>query len=118
MLSREIKYIIVRDKNSNRLHHFKSDWLHHYTIARDNGYDSDKILEAGLFLEGHKYILECLYLEHLKRRENFYIGNRLNFYQDLRLQAFLRGRELESELYYSKKPIYQEAENKILSGGD
>ncbi len=118
MLSREIKYIIVRDKNSNRLHHFKSDYLHHYTIARDNGYDSPDILEAGLFLEGHLYILESVYLKHLEKKENFYIGNRLNFYQDLRLQAFLKGRELESGLYYSKKPLYQEAENKTLGEGD
>jgi len=116
MLSREIKYIIVRDKQSNRLHHFKSDYLHHYTIARDNGYDSSDILEAGLFLEGHLYILESVYLEHLKKKSDFYIGNRLNFYHDLRLQAFLRGRELESSLYYSKKSI--SAEDKTLGEGD
>jgi hypothetical protein len=107
MLSQEIKYIIVRDKKTNRLHHFKSDYLHHFSIARGNGYDSPDILEAGLFLEGHLYILESVYLKHLEKKQDFYIGNRLNFYHDLRLQTFLRGRELESQLYYSKKPAGQ-----------
>ena len=105
----EIKYIIVRDKLNNRLRHFKSDYLHHYTLARDNGFDSSDILEAGLFLEGDIYILECIYLDHLKKKENRFIGNRLNFYQDNRLKAWLKGRELESNLYYSKS---------ILKDGD
>jgi len=105
MNDREIKFIIVRDRITNRLHHFKSDWLHHYTIARDNGYDSHEVLEAGLFLAGHKYILECVYIEHLKKQELFYIGNQLNFYHDLRLQNWLKSRQLESQLYYSKRPV-------------
>jgi hypothetical protein len=112
MLSREIKFIIVRDKKNNSLHHFKSDYLHHYELARASGYDSPDILEAGLFLEGQKYILESIYLEHLKKRENFYIGNRLQFYGDKKLENWLKARELESGLYYSKKAIFG------LPGGD
>lgn len=110
MLSREIKYIIVRDKQDNRLRHFKSDYLHHYTIARDNGFDSSDILEAGLFLEGHLYILESIYLKHLEKKEIFYIGNRLNFYHDLRLQTFLKSRELEAGYYYKLPGIYREGD--------
>ena len=112
MLSREVKFIIVRDKLGNRLHHFKSNSLHHYDLARANGYDSPDILEAGLFLEGQKYILESAYIDHLKKRSNFYIGNRLNFYGDKRLENWLRARDLESGLYYSKKAIFG------LPGGD
>ena len=104
MLKKEVKYIIVRDKINNRLRHFKSDWLHHYSIAKDNGYSSSDILEAGLLLEGRLYILEGIYLKHIEKRAEKFIGNRLNFYQDLRLTEWLRGRELESSLYYSKKP--------------
>jgi len=112
MLSREIKFIIVRDKKNNRLHHFKSEILHHYELSRASGYDSPDILVAGLFLDGHKYILESIFLDHLKKQENFYIGNRLNFYGDKRLEQWLRARDLESGLYYSKKAIFG------LPGGD
>jgi len=107
MLSQEKKYIIVRDKKTNRLHHYKSDCLHHYELSRAVGYDSQDILEAGLFLEGKLYILESVYLKHLEKKQDFYIGNRLNFYHDLRLQSWLKSRELESQLYYSKKPAGQ-----------
>lgn len=106
----EIKYIIVKDKVRGFLRHYKSDWLHHETIARDKGYNSSDIIEAGLFLEGRLYILEGISQEHLKKRAEHYIGNRLNFYQDLRLQSFLKGRELESNLYYSKEPILREGD--------
>jgi hypothetical protein len=105
----EIKYIIVRDK-AGKLRHFKSNWLHHNTIARDNGYNSSDILEAGLFLEGFLYILECINRNHLKKKSGHYIGERLNFYQDLRLQNWLKGRELESSLYYSKEPILRQGD--------
>lgn len=117
MLNKEIKYIIVKDKIGH-LKHFKSDFLHHETIARDNGIDSRAVIECGLFLEGHLYILECESQEHLQRRAGRYIGNRLNYYHDLRLEAWLRARTLESNLYYSKKPIYTEAENRELRPGD
>jgi uncharacterized protein YegP (UPF0339 family) len=100
----EVKYIIVKDK-AGHLRHYKSEYDHHETIARNNGYNSSDIIEAGLFLEGYLYILEGISQEHLKRRAEHYIGNRLNFYQDLRLEAWLKGRELETQLYYSKKPI-------------
>jgi hypothetical protein len=105
MNNQEIKFIIVRDRITGKLHHFKSDWLHHYTIAHDNGYDSSEILEAGLFLSGQMYILECILLQHLKNKERYYIGNRLNFYHDIRLENWLKARALESQLYYSKKPV-------------
>ena len=105
MLSREIKFIIVRDKKNNRLHHFKSEILHHYELARASGYESPDILVAGLFLEGQKYILESIFIDHLKKQENFYIGNRLQFYGDKILENWLKARDLESGLYYSKKEI-------------
>lgn len=101
----EIKFIIVKDKNNGRLTSFKSSWLHHQTIARDNGFDEREIIEAGLILDGDLFILECQNLEHLKHRANRYIGNRLNDYQDLRLTSWLKGRELESQLYYTKQAL-------------
>jgi hypothetical protein len=105
MNNREIKFIIVRNPKNNRLRHFKSPCLHHYELARASGYDSPDILVAGLFLEGQKYILESIFIDHLKKQEKFYIGNRLNFYGDIRLTNWLKARELESGLYYSKKGI-------------
>jgi hypothetical protein len=102
---REIKYIIVKDKLSGKLKKYCSDYLHHETIARDNGYNSSDIIEAGLFLDRRCYILECQDYKHLERRKNHYIGNCLNLYQDLRLAYWLKGRELESQLYYNKKVI-------------
>jgi len=98
---REIKYIIIKDK-AGRLHHLKNEHLHHYTIARDKGYSERDIIETGLFLEGQLYILESISQEHLIKRARHYIGNSLNLYQDIRLKTFLKGRELESQLYYSK----------------
>jgi len=108
---REIKYIIVRDRITGRLRHFKSDWLHHYTIARDNGFDSSEILEAGIVLDCKLFILECIILKHLERRkEKFILGNE---YQDIRLSKWLQRRELESQLYYNRaKAVY------ILPEGD
>jgi hypothetical protein len=102
---REIKYIIVRDRITGRLRHFKSDWLHHYTIARDNGFDPSEILESGLFLDTQFYILDCILLKHLERKERYYIGNNLNYYQETRLKQFLKGRELESQYYYNKQAV-------------
>ena len=104
---KELKYIIVKDKVKGFYRHFKSEFSHHTTIARDNGYLETDIIEAGLFLEGQLYILEGISQEHLHKRADNYIGNRLNYYQDKRLEAFLKGRELESQLYYSKKPLGQ-----------
>jgi len=101
----EIKYIITKD-----LKHFKSDYLHHEAIARDNGYHFQDIIESGLFLDNTIYILECQSQEHISKRARHYIGNKLNYYQDIRLASWLKGRELESSLYYSKKPILREGD--------
>lgn len=96
----ETKFIITKDGK-----HFKSDWLHHYTIARDNGYSERDILECGMFLDGTMFILECQKELHLFKHKNNYIGNALNQYQDKKLANWLKGRELESQLYYTKKAI-------------
>lgn len=103
MDNREIKFIIVRDKQG-RIRHFKSPILHHYDIARKNGFESNDILEAGLFLEGQEYILECILLRHLEKKQDKFIGNLLNFGGDIKLNNWLRGRALETDLYYSIKP--------------
>jgi len=100
----EIKFIILRD-NQGRLRHFKSEFLHHSQIAEHNGFNCRDILEQGIFLSEQIYILECINEKHLLKHKDHYIGNSLNVYQDLRLQNWLRGRELESQLYYSKKAI-------------
>lgn len=98
----EVKYIVVRDKKTNRMKNFKSDWLHHGTIARDNGFESKDILECGIILDKQLFILECKDEKHLQKRNNIYIGGRLNDYQDMRLRNWLKGRELESWAYYHK----------------
>jgi hypothetical protein len=109
MNNKEIKYIIVRDRQTNKLRHFKDNFYHHCIIAQNNGYDSSEILEAGIFLFGRLHILESVYIKHLEKKQDFYVGNILsqNFlkgkYQEL--ENFLKGRQLESQLYYSKRPV-------------
>ena len=105
MNNKEIKFIIVRDRITNRLHHFKDNFYHHCIIAQNNGYDSSKILEAGIFLFGRLYILESVYIKHLEKKQDFYVGNNLYIKPSEQLQNFLRGRQLESQLYYSKRPV-------------
>ena len=94
---REIKFIIVRDKVSGHLRHFKSEWLSHYTLARDNGFNSSDIIEAGLILDKNLYILECIILNHLYKTKKFILGNN---YQDIRIEAYNKGRETESLYSY------------------
>ena len=96
----EVKYIITKDGK-----HFKSDWLHHSTIARDNGYSERDIVECGLFLDKQLFILECSSEKHIAKHQERYVGNALNIYQDARLKSWLQARELESMLYYSKQAI-------------
>lgn len=100
----EVKYIIVKDK-LNRLRHLKSDWLHHLTIARDNGFTERDIVESGVFLDKEIFIVECTNKTHLYKRKERFVGNQLNMYQEQRLSSWLRGRELESQLYYSKNAV-------------
>jgi len=107
----EKKFIIVKDK-TGKLRKFTSDYKHHYTIARDNGYERNDIIESGLFLDKTLYILESENEKHLLKHKDNYIGNRLNDYQDIRLINWLKSRELESSLYYSKQAI------KTLPEGD
>ena len=94
----EIKFIITKDGK-----HFKSDWKHHYTIARDNGYSERDIVECGIFLDKFLYIVECQSKEHIGKHRQNYVGNALNEYQDLRLISWLRARDLESQYYYRIK---------------
>ena len=100
----EIKYVIVKDKNG-KLRHYKSDWKHHCSIVRDNGYSEKDMIEAGMFLDKELMILDCEDRKHIIKKEKRYIGNRLNFYQDLKLRNWLQGRELESQVYYQKGVI-------------
>lgn len=100
-MNNEYKYIIVKDK-AGRIHHYKSGVLHHSQLSRAKGYITSDIIEAGVVLDKHIYILECIDNKHLLKHSKNYIGNILKIYQDLRLITWLRGRELESGLYYSK----------------
>ena len=96
----EIKFIILRDK-LGRLRHFKSEWLHHYTIASDNGFCSSDIIECGIFLDRQLFILECIDLKHLEKNTDKYIM--ASDYQDLRLASYSKGREAESRYLYRSK---------------
>lgn len=93
---KEIKFIILRDKQG-KLRHFKSDFLQHYTLARDNGFDSDKILESGIILEGRIFILDCIIQAHLSKTNKFILGNN---YQDIKLEVYNKSREAESRYLY------------------
>jgi len=97
-MNKETKYIIIKN-SKGFLRHYKSNVLHHNQLARCKGYNSLDILEAGLYLEGKLYILDCIDNKHLLKHSWEYIGNRLD---DILLKEFLKGRELESQLYYSK----------------
>jgi hypothetical protein len=96
----EVKFIITKDGK-----HFKSDWLHHQTIARDNGYSEKDVIEAGMILDGQMFIIECNNQKHIGKHSDRYIGNALVNYSNERLISWMRGRELESQLYYSKNTI-------------
>ena len=96
----EKKFIITKDGK-----HFTSEWLHHITIARDNGYDIKDVVECGMFLDKDMFILECSDEKHIRKHPKRYIGNALNEYQDLRLVNWLKARELESMVYYGKKAV-------------
>jgi len=99
----ETKFIITKD-----LRHFKSDYLHHSQIARARGYTPDDILETGVIIDTKIFILETE-PEHLRKHLDRYIGNVLYSLNpncfDIKLKEWLRGRELESQLYYSKRPL-------------
>lgn len=99
----EIKYVIIKDRN--KLRHIKSNWQHHYTMARDRGYSEKDIVECGMFLDNQMFILDCVDEKHLLKHRRAYVGNALNDYQDMKLVSWLKGRELETNLYYSKKVI-------------
>ena len=105
---REIKFIIVRD-NLGILRHFKSDILHHTQIAREHNFISDSIIEQGIFIDKHLFILDSQSQSHLIKHLRHYIGNVLynlnpNCF-DIKLKNWLRGRELESQFYYKREPI-------------
>lgn len=100
----EVKFVIVKNKLGN-MQHLKSDWKHHFTIARDNGFCEKDIIECGVFLDKTMFILDCTSQKHLEKHKKQYVGNALNEYQDMRMQNWLKGRELESMLYYSKKSV-------------
>jgi hypothetical protein len=66
---REIKYIIA--KKYGKIRHFKSNWLSHDTIARDNGIDVySQVIETGLLVSGRVIILECKDQRHRQKRIN------------------------------------------------
>jgi hypothetical protein len=103
---KELKYIITKD-----LKHFKSDTLHHYEIAKANNYNPDSIIESGLFIDKQLFILESINQAHLLKHKTIYLGNVLNDREaegkalNLLATQWLRGRELESQLYYSKRAV-------------
>lgn len=86
---REIKFIIAL--KYGKIRHFKSTWLCHDTIARDNGIDAwQGILETGLIIQHRIIILECKDIKHRQKRiEKTSIDKQL-----------LRAREIESLYSY------------------
>ena len=94
---REQKYIITY--KNGKLRHFKSDWLHHQTIARDNGYSEREIIEAGVLLDGKPFIFDCVERRHKERRRDRLIGDRavdLSF----NVRSYLKARQVESLYFY------------------
>jgi len=93
-----IKYIIaVKD---GHLRHYKSDWLSHDTIARDNGIDCwNGIVERGLLIDCKPLILECSIASHSQKHYH----DKLAFDPSI-----LRAREAETLYAYGRQ----------LKGGD
>jgi len=92
----ETKFIIVKDRVTGFLRHYKSDWLSHETIARDNDYDYREIIEAGIFIEGKLFIFDCIDSNHKDKKFNNLIDNRLNYYSN----SWIKAREAESLSMY------------------
>jgi len=103
---KDLKFIIM--KNGQK---FKSDTMHHYQLARVKGFEPEDIIESGVILENKIFILDCLNKSHLNKKANNYVGNRIACGDEV-LIDWLRNRELESQLYYSKQSI------SILKDGD
>jgi len=103
---KELKYIITKD-----LKHFKSNTLHHWELARARGYNPQDIIEAGIFIDSQLFILEGTNQAHLLKHKTIYLGNVLNDKEAENTALnklavnWLKGRELESQLYYSKRPL-------------
>ena len=96
---RDTKFIITKDHK-----HYKSETQDHYLIAKYNGYDVKDILEIGLIIEGHFYILECYNAEHRKKPSfsKKFIADDVNKYlEELTNYRILKARECESRLKYS-----------------
>lgn len=96
----EKKFIITKDGK-----HFKSEELHHITIAENNGYKSEDIVERGIFLDNHLFIMECENQRHFNKKkiEEQY---KLNVaYNTTMFRNWLKGRELESQLYCRRNII-------------
>lgn len=107
------KFIIIKTK-IGKLNHFTSDTMHHSQLARAKGYKPEDIVESGVIIENKKFIFECENKEHILKHKNEYIGNVLNN-QELNDKIargmynlavnYLKTRELESQLYYSKQAV-------------
>jgi len=91
----ETKFIITKDGK-----HFKSNWLHHDSIARNAGYSFNDVIECGMFLDKQLFILDCKNSKHLEKKNHSAICGRLNFYQDMRFERIMKGRECESRSMY------------------
>lgn len=84
-----IKFIIAQ--KDGKLRHYKSDWLSHDTIARDNGIDALRVIERGLIVDNKPLILECNIDKH-KQKHHY---DKLCFDPSI-----LRAREVETMYIY------------------
>jgi hypothetical protein len=94
----ELKFIIVKDRQSNKLKHYFSDWLCHDTIARDNNYDYREVIEAGMIIDNKIIILDCIDKKHKDKHYKNVFDNRIEFYS----QLWIKARQVESSYLYNK----------------
>lgn len=102
MYCTEKKYIITYKHGKIKHFKFSASW-HHQTFARDNGFDIfSEVLETGTIVDKQIKILECKNKAHMERRIN----------KTWLSEGYMKARELESMLMYSRKGEY------ILRDGD
>jgi hypothetical protein len=101
---KEIKFIIA--KKNGRLLRFKSIWLYHTTIARDNNIDYyNEVIESGIIQDNKIILVTCKDKKHIIKAENKSIANKLN-------RDYLKIREASTRYDYNKRlsPILREGD--------
>lgn len=99
-----IKFIIA--KKQGKLKRFKSSWLYHSTIARDNNIDYwGEVIESGIIQDSKIILVTCKDKKHIIKAENKSIANKLN-------REYAKAREVNTLYDYNRRlnPILREGD--------